>query len=233
MRARSRCGAGISSSTSRPCASSDSASNSFACGSSTCAVAKAAFAERALGDVQLLLTKPGCRRDAHRDLLNSHGAGEYGRRGVEACANRCVPRSGPACCSRTPRTPPRCSPTTEVCSKAARWRSPCRATSRKSHGCWPGATRSASAWCPRAAIPATAAAPRPTNRDCSCCIGLRRLNRIRQVDAANYSMTVEAGCTLGEVQRAAADAQAILSAASWVRRTAARSAATSPPTPAG
>jgi D-lactate dehydrogenase (cytochrome) len=38
-------------------------------------------------------------------------------------------------------------------------------------------------------------------------IGLRRLNRIRQVDAANFSMTVEAGCTLGEVQRAAADAQ--------------------------
>jgi FAD/FMN-containing dehydrogenase len=38
-------------------------------------------------------------------------------------------------------------------------------------------------------------------------IGLRRLKRVRQVDAANFSMTVEAGCTLGEVQRAAADAQ--------------------------
>jgi FAD/FMN-containing dehydrogenase len=38
-------------------------------------------------------------------------------------------------------------------------------------------------------------------------IGLRRLNRIRQVDAANFSITVEAGCTLGEVQRAAAAAQ--------------------------
>jgi FAD/FMN-containing dehydrogenase len=38
-------------------------------------------------------------------------------------------------------------------------------------------------------------------------IGLKRLNRIRQIDAANYSMTVEAGCTLGEVKRAAADAQ--------------------------
>ena len=37
-------------------------------------------------------------------------------------------------------------------------------------------------------------------------IGLRRLNRIRAVDAANFSMTVEAGCTLAEVQRAAADA---------------------------
>ena len=38
-------------------------------------------------------------------------------------------------------------------------------------------------------------------------IGLRRLHRIRQVDAANFAITVEAGCTLGEVQRAAADAQ--------------------------
>jgi FAD/FMN-containing dehydrogenase len=38
-------------------------------------------------------------------------------------------------------------------------------------------------------------------------IGLRRLNRVRQVDAGNFSMTVEAGCTLGEVQRAAAAAQ--------------------------
>jgi FAD/FMN-containing dehydrogenase len=38
-------------------------------------------------------------------------------------------------------------------------------------------------------------------------VGLKRLNRIRQVDADNFSITVEAGCTLGEVQRAAADAQ--------------------------
>jgi FAD/FMN-containing dehydrogenase len=38
-------------------------------------------------------------------------------------------------------------------------------------------------------------------------IALKRLNRIRQLDAANFSMTVEAGCTLGEVQRAAAAAQ--------------------------
>ncbi len=38
-------------------------------------------------------------------------------------------------------------------------------------------------------------------------IGLKRLNRIRQMDAANYSMTVEAGCTLGAVKRAAAEAQ--------------------------
>lgn len=38
-------------------------------------------------------------------------------------------------------------------------------------------------------------------------IGLGRLNRIRQVDATNFSMTAEAGCTLGAVQRAATEAQ--------------------------
>jgi FAD/FMN-containing dehydrogenase len=35
---------------------------------------------------------------------------------------------------------------------------------------------------------------------------LRRLNRVRQIDAANYSMIVEAGCTLAEAQAAARDA---------------------------
>jgi FAD/FMN-containing dehydrogenase len=34
-------------------------------------------------------------------------------------------------------------------------------------------------------------------------LSLRRLNRIRHVDAANYSMIVEAGCTLAEAQAAA------------------------------
>ena len=38
-------------------------------------------------------------------------------------------------------------------------------------------------------------------------VGLRRLNRVRHVDAANYAMTVEAGCTLAEVQRTAAAQQ--------------------------
>ena len=38
-------------------------------------------------------------------------------------------------------------------------------------------------------------------------IGMRRLNRVRHLDADNYAITVEAGCTLGEVQRAAAAAQ--------------------------
>ena len=37
-------------------------------------------------------------------------------------------------------------------------------------------------------------------------IGLQRLNRIRSVDAENFSMTVEAGCLLEQVQRTAAEA---------------------------
>src|SRR5271156_6268000 len=37
-------------------------------------------------------------------------------------------------------------------------------------------------------------------------LSLRRLNRVRQVDAADYSMVVEAGCTLAEVHAAAHDA---------------------------
>ena len=38
-------------------------------------------------------------------------------------------------------------------------------------------------------------------------LALERLNRIRSVDAANYSLVAEAGCVLAQVQRAAADAQ--------------------------
>ena len=37
-------------------------------------------------------------------------------------------------------------------------------------------------------------------------LSLRRLNRVRQIDPADYSMTVEAGCTLAEVQAAAREA---------------------------
>src|ERR1700731_196881 len=37
-------------------------------------------------------------------------------------------------------------------------------------------------------------------------LSLRRLNRVRQVDAANYSMIIEAGCTLAEAQAAAREA---------------------------
>ncbi|HEY0768335.1 MAG TPA: FAD-binding oxidoreductase [Steroidobacteraceae bacterium] len=38
-------------------------------------------------------------------------------------------------------------------------------------------------------------------------LSLRRLNRIRSLDAANYSLTAEAGCVLAQVQRAADDAE--------------------------
>ncbi len=38
-------------------------------------------------------------------------------------------------------------------------------------------------------------------------LSLRRLNRVRHIDAANYSMIVEAGCTLAAAQGAARDAQ--------------------------
>jgi FAD/FMN-containing dehydrogenase len=38
-------------------------------------------------------------------------------------------------------------------------------------------------------------------------ISLRRLNRIRELDAANFSMTVEAGCVLAKVQQAAEEAE--------------------------
>ncbi len=37
-------------------------------------------------------------------------------------------------------------------------------------------------------------------------LSLRRMKRIRKIDALNYSMTVEAGCVLGDVQRAAESA---------------------------
>jgi FAD/FMN-containing dehydrogenase len=37
-------------------------------------------------------------------------------------------------------------------------------------------------------------------------LSLRRLNRVRQIDAVNYSMIIEAGCTLAEAQKAARDA---------------------------
>jgi FAD/FMN-containing dehydrogenase len=37
-------------------------------------------------------------------------------------------------------------------------------------------------------------------------LSLRRLNRVRQIDAANYSMIIESGCTLAEAQAAARQA---------------------------
>jgi FAD/FMN-containing dehydrogenase len=44
----------------------------------------------------------------------------------------------------------------------------------------------------------------PDESGCQIVLSMRRLNRIRQLDPANYSMIVEAGCTLAEAQAAAA-----------------------------
>ena len=46
----------------------------------------------------------------------------------------------------------------------------------------------------------------PDNSGRQLVVGLRRLNRVRALDAADCSLTVEAGCTLAEVQQAAAAA---------------------------
>ena len=43
-------------------------------------------------------------------------------------------------------------------------------------------------------------------------MSLRRLNRIRNVDAANFSMTAEAGCVLANIQRAADAAERAVAA---------------------
>ena len=46
----------------------------------------------------------------------------------------------------------------------------------------------------------------PDDTGAEIVLSLRRLNRVRRVDAADYSMIVEAGCTLAEAQAAARDA---------------------------
>src|SRR6202790_3827194 len=46
----------------------------------------------------------------------------------------------------------------------------------------------------------------PDERGSQIVLSLRRLNRVRQIDAANNSMIVEAGCTLAQAQEAAREA---------------------------
>lgn len=46
----------------------------------------------------------------------------------------------------------------------------------------------------------------PDDSGAQIVLSMRRLNRVRQLDAANYSMIIEAGCTLAEAQTAARDA---------------------------
>ena len=63
-------------------------------------------------------------------------------------------------------------------------------------------------------------------------LSLARMNRIRAVDAANLTLTVEAGCVLQDVQEAAAAGAACCSRSAWPPKAAARSAATWRPMPA-
>ena len=93
------------------------------------------------------------------------------------------------------------------------------------------ATATSSRWCRTAAIPATAAAPPRMKSGSQVVLSLQRLNRVRQVDAANYSMIVEAGCTLAEAQRGAGG-ESPLSIEPWAPKARRRSAAISPPMPA-
>ena len=83
----------------------------------------------------------------------------------------------------------------------------CRAASSRSRAARVVQPGSASASCRRAATPATAAAQRPTSPASRSCSSLRASNRIRNVDALNYSLTAEAGCVLANVQQAAAEAE--------------------------
>lgn len=46
----------------------------------------------------------------------------------------------------------------------------------------------------------------PTSSGREIVLSLARMNRVRDIDAINYTMTVEAGCVLAEVQQAARDA---------------------------
>ena len=45
----------------------------------------------------------------------------------------------------------------------------------------------------------------PRTGDRSVIVGLRRLNRIRRLDVLDQTITVEAGCTLAQVQEAATE----------------------------
>jgi FAD/FMN-containing dehydrogenase len=71
----------------------------------------------------------------------------------------------------------------------------------------------------------------PTGARRELLLSLGRMNRIRSLDLLNDTATVEAGCILAAIQSAAADAGGCSRSRS-PPRAAARSAATSPPTPA-
>ena len=78
--------------------------------------------------------------------------------------------------------------------------------------------RAASASCRRAATPAIAAAPRRAPAGDQVVLSLHRMNRIRAVDAANFSLVAEAGCVLADVQAAAAGRRSPVPAVARLRR---------------
>ncbi len=63
-------------------------------------------------------------------------------------------------------------------------------------------------------------------------LSLERMNRVREVDLAANTMTVDAGCILAELQKVAEENRAACFRCRSDRREAARSAAISPPMPA-
>ncbi|MGL6045769.1 MAG: FAD-binding oxidoreductase, partial [Vogesella sp.] len=57
---------------------------------------------------------------------------------------------------------------------------------------------------PQGGNTSTCGAATPDTSGRQLIIGLRRMQRVRSIDAANLSITVDAGCTLAQVQQAAA-----------------------------
>ena len=70
-------------------------------------------------------------------------------------------------------------------------------------GSWHLPARPAPRSCPRAAIPGLVGGQIPLHGE--VLLSAKRMNRIRAVDESGMTLTVEAGVTLAEVQRAADD----------------------------
>ena len=84
----------------------------------------------------------------------------------------------------------------------------------------------------KAATPACAAARRRTRAGDAVVLSLARMNRVRAVDPDNATLTAEAGVHAGRGAAGAPPTPACCSRCRWRPRAAARSAATSRPTPA-
>ena len=82
-------------------------------------------------------------------------------------------------------------------------RSSCRAARIRSRQSSRGARGPARRRCRKAATPASSAAPLLRQTGLRSSLSLKRMRQIRAVDAANGTLTAEAGCTMVEVQDAA------------------------------